>query len=143
MSLIKLPLPILYYPEAKTTARRHQLRAGPLDLIFLKPSYAASDLEIVKSCVACLAVRDQNWVTIPPQAPVEQKVMPVHSASLLAHEARRHQFSLEGSLDGSVQGNRYLRWKVKRAQTFLRNQLASTVPSIGECASKAAESPTT
>src|SRR5687768_14979614 len=136
-----LPTRVLYYGRDEAMPEQRRLRAGPLSLVF-----EAGDLryirlegqEILRRVY--VAVRDQNWGTIP----MRLSNLAVEDASdsfRITYDAEHIQgdiaFAWRGAITGDADGTITFNMDGKARSTFLRNRIGICVlHPIRECAGK-------
>src|SRR5262245_18427974 len=131
----------LYYGHAALLPEIKHLRAGPLTLI-----YQAGDLRYLKFGDQevlrriYMAVRDQNWGTIPSTISNLQETITADSVSM-TYQAETKQgaidFVWQAALQGDAQGTIRFTFEGQARSDFLSNRLGFCVlHPIRECAGR-------
>ena len=133
---------VLLYGNEKTLTERRFLRAGPLTVM-----YEAGELRSIRVgeqeliLRVFVAVRDQNWTTVPLQlsnVQIEEGQEDFHITFDAAHRQNDIAFSWQGTIRGTSQGTITFAMKGQAETTFLRNRIGICIlhPML-ECAGRA------
>jgi hypothetical protein len=139
-----LPRNVLYYGKDEPLPARQPLRAGPLTAFFEEGGLRyirLGEREVLRRIY--IAVRDQNWGTVPTiisNLRVEQAV----DSFEISYDAENKQgevdFAWTGRITGNAEGKIEFSMDGKARSTFLRNRIGFNVlHSMRECAGQECE----
>jgi hypothetical protein len=133
---------ILYYGTDAPLPERIPLRAGPLTLFYEQGDLRyikLGDQEILRRIY--VAIRDRNWGTVLPSfSDVQMDIQPDSFQITYQVENRQGEidFSWQGTLTGSPQGQIIFSMRGQAQSTFLRNRIGFCVLHPATCAGVAA-----
>lgn len=136
---MKLPKRVLYYGSDEQLPEQTALRAGPFSLIYEQGdlrSIRLGEREILRRIY--VAIRDQNWGTVPPHLSNVQKEVS-GEAFRITYEVENKQrdvdFFWKGTITGGPEGTITFCMEGIARSTFLRNRIGLCIlHPIKECA---------